>query len=105
MATYNNARQIAAGATAEITGHDSSYDYAEMSIVDAIAAADNTNVIVTGTVVKINTAYSSSYNNISITISDDEGNQLDEPLYFRNDMYETYYKIVFDLDSEYEDYR
>ena len=37
--------------------------------------------------------------------TDDEGNQLDEPLYFRNDMYETYYKIVFDLDSEYEDYR
>jgi len=76
MATYNSNRQIAAGATAEITGHDSSYDYKEMSIVDAIAAADNTNVIVTGTVVKINTAYSSSNNNISVTIADDNGTQL-----------------------------
>ena len=76
MATYNENRQIAAGATATITGHDSSYDYTEMSIVDAIAAADNTNVIVTGTVVKINTAYSSSYNNISVTIADDNGTQL-----------------------------
>ncbi len=75
MATYNG-RQIGAGATAEITGHDESYDYTEMTIKEALAAEDNTNVIVTGTVVKINTAYSSSYNNISITISDDEGNTL-----------------------------
>ena len=76
MATYNSNRQVAAGATATIDGHDSSYDYVEMSIVDAIKADDNTNVIVTGTVVKINTAYSSYYNNISITIADDNGNQL-----------------------------
>ncbi len=76
MATYNG-RQIGAGATAEITGHDTSYDVIpEYTIPDALAAADNTNVIVTGTVVKINTAYSSQYNNISVTIADDEGNQL-----------------------------
>ena len=76
MATHNSSRQIAAGATAEITGHDSSYDYAEMSITEALAAADNTNVIVTGTVVNIETAYSSSYNNISVYIADENGNQL-----------------------------
>ena len=75
MGTYNG-RQIAAGSTATITGHDSSYDYKELSIEEAIAVADNTNVIVTGTVVKINTAYSSNYKNISVTISDDNGTQL-----------------------------
>ena len=52
MATYNG-RQIGAGATAVITGHDSSYDYTEMTIAEALLAEDNTNVIVTGTVVKI----------------------------------------------------
>ena len=76
MATYNNARQIAAGATAEITGHDASYDYVEVSIAEALKVADNTNVIVTGTVVKIGTAYSSQYDNISVYIADDNGTQL-----------------------------
>lgn len=76
MATYNDDRQIGAGATAEITGHDSSYDYTEMTIAEAIAAEDDTNVIVTGTVVKIHTAYSESYNNISVYIADDNGTQL-----------------------------
>ena len=76
MATYNEARQIAAGATATIDDHDNSYDYDEMTIAEAIASADNTNVIVTGTVVKIGTAYSSSYNNISVYIADEEGTQL-----------------------------
>ena len=75
MATYNG-RQIGAGSTAEITGHDSSYDYAEMTIEEALAAEDNTNVIVTGTVVKIGTAYDSYYKNISVYIADDNGKQL-----------------------------
>ncbi len=76
MATYNSNRQMAQGGTAEITGHDSSYDYAQMTIAEAIKVADNTNVIVTGTVVKINTAYSEQYGNISVTIADENGNQL-----------------------------
>ena len=76
MATYNSNRQVAAGATATIDGHDSSYDYAELTIEEALAAADNTNVIVTGTVVKIGTAYSSQYNNISVYIADENGTQL-----------------------------
>jgi len=76
MATYENNRQIAAGATATITGHDDSYDYAEMTITEALAAADNTNVIVTGTVAKIGTAYNEQYGNISVYISDDDGTQL-----------------------------
>lgn len=76
MATYNDARQIAAGATAVITGHDNSYNYVEMTIAEALAADDDTNVIVTGTVVKIGTAYNSSNNDISVDIADDEGTTL-----------------------------
>jgi len=76
MATYNGSRQIAAGATAEITGHDASYDYEEMSIEEALQAADGANVIVTGTVVKIGTAYSSQHGNISVYIADENGTQL-----------------------------
>lgn len=76
MGSHEGSKQIAQGATAEITGHDTSYDYEEMTILEAIEAADNTNVIVTGTVVKIGTAYSEQYNNISVYIADEEGNQL-----------------------------
>ena len=75
MGTYNG-RQIAQGSTAEITGHDSSYDYVEMTILEAVKASDNTNIIVTGTVVEIATAYNEDYKNISVYISDDEGNRL-----------------------------
>ena len=76
MATYNSARQVAAGATASIDGHDDSYDYTEMTIEEALAAPDNTNVIITGTVVEINIAYSEQYGNISVTIADENGNKL-----------------------------
>ena len=75
MATYNG-RQIGAGATAEITGKDSSYTYVEMTIPEALAAADGTNVIVTGTVSEIKTAYSEQYGNISVNIVDDANNVL-----------------------------
>ena len=48
----------------------------EMTIPEANAAADGTAVIVTGTVKEINTAWSDQYNNITVTIVDDEGNTL-----------------------------
>ena len=77
MATYNDNRQIGQGATATITGHDESYDVIpEYTIPDALKADDNTNVVVTGTVVKIGTAYSSSFDNISVYIADENGVQL-----------------------------
>ncbi len=77
MATYNNARQIAAGATAEITGHvEVTQTYTEMTIPQAIAADDNTLVIVKGTVKTIDGAWSDSYGNMSVTIVDDAGNEL-----------------------------
>ena len=76
MGSYNGSKQVVAGSTAEITGHDSSYDYAEMTIAEALAAEDNTNVIVTGTVVEIGTAYSEQYGNISVYIADEAGTRL-----------------------------
>ena len=75
MATYNG-RQIGAGATAEITGKDNSYVYVEMTIPEALAAADGTNVIVTGTVSEIGIAYSEQYGNISVNIVDESNNVL-----------------------------
>lgn len=68
MGTYDG-RQVING-TAVIDGHDSSYDYTEMTIAEALEAADGTNVIISGIVVEIGTAYSADYNNISVYITD-----------------------------------
>lgn len=77
ITTYGGNRQIAQGATAYIDGHDDSYDYVpEYTIPEAIALPDNTNVTVIGTVTVINIAYNEDYNNITVTISDEEGNTL-----------------------------
>ena len=76
MASYNESRQIAQGATAEIVGKATVDGPVEMSIVEALAAEDGTAVIVTGTVTKVNYAWSDSYGNMSVTISDDAGNTL-----------------------------
>lgn len=74
MATYNGSRQIAQGGTAVITGHDTSYDVVpEYTIPDALVADDGTNVKITGTVVKINGAWSTTYNNMNVTIADENG--------------------------------
>jgi len=63
MATYNDARQVAAGATAEIAPKP-------LTVAQALELADGADVLVKGTVTKINTAWSDQYNNISVTISD-----------------------------------
>lgn len=79
MATYNNARQVAQGATAVIEGKDPTFvvpEYVECTIPEAIALPDLSLVIVSGTVTKINTAWDSGYKNISVTISDADGNTL-----------------------------
>ncbi|MBQ4107991.1 MAG: hypothetical protein IJC80_01180, partial [Clostridia bacterium] len=76
LTTYNDKKQIGQGGTATIDGHDSSYDYVEMTISEALAAADGKNVIVVGTVSKIGTEYNSQYNNISVYIQDEAGNEL-----------------------------
>ena len=84
VGSYNGSKQIAAGATAviESTGDDSGDDTpvendpVEMTIPEANAAADDTKVIVTGTVKEINTPWSDQYSNITVTIVDAEGNTL-----------------------------
>ena len=76
VGSYNGSKQIAQGATAEIIGQVEVDGPKEMTIAEALAAEDGTDVIVTGTVVKIGTAYSSSHNNISVYIKDDNGDEL-----------------------------
>ncbi len=46
------------------------------TIPEALAAADGTDVVVTGYVKEINTAWSTKFKNMSVTIADDEGNTL-----------------------------
>lgn len=46
------------------------------TIPEALAAADGTDVVVTGYVKSIDTAWSTNFNNMSVTIADDEGNTL-----------------------------
>ena len=76
MATYNDDRQVGQGATAVISGHNSSYDYTEMTIDEALEAADNSNVIVSGIVVEIAIAYDEDYGNMSVYIASDSGTRL-----------------------------
>ena len=72
VGTYNSTNQIAAGATATILEKAP----VEMTIPEAVAAADGTAVIVKGTVKEINTAWSEQHGNITVTIEDADGNTL-----------------------------
>ena len=47
-----------------------------MTIPEVLASADGTDVVVSGTVVKINEGWSTQYKNITITIQDADGNEL-----------------------------
>ena len=66
---YKGTKQIAAGATATI-------DYDAVTLTEAIALPDDTAVVVTGTVTKIDYSWSDTNKNMSVTITDDEGNTL-----------------------------
>lgn len=79
MATHGGARQIAAGATAKINGKDPNFvapELKEYSIPDALKLKDLMPVIVKGQVVKVDTPWDSGYKNMSVTIADEDGNQL-----------------------------
>ncbi len=77
MATYNGARQVAQGATAEITGHeDIVLEYPEKTIPEVLAADDNTLVTVKGTVKTVDGAWSDDFGNMNVTIVDEAGNEL-----------------------------
>lgn len=78
IGSYNNAKQLAAGATAVITGKTEveEPDPVEVTLADAAELEDGTLVLVQGIVTEINTAWSDSYNNISVTITDANGDSL-----------------------------
>ena len=76
LTTYNGLKQIGAGATAEVLGYGKDYGYLDVSIPQVEKLPDNTNVIVTGTVIIINTPYNEEFDNISVTIADEYGNEL-----------------------------
>ena len=62
VGSYNGAKQIAAGATAEII--------AEKTLAEAVALEDGTAVVVKGTVSAIKTPWDEGYGNISVDITD-----------------------------------
>ena len=77
MGSYNGNKQVAQGSTAVINGHiDVSIDYTYVTIPEALKLADDAYIAVTGTVKSVDTAWSDSYGNISVTIEDADGNTL-----------------------------
>ena len=77
ITTYYDQREVAEGATAKIIGHDSSFEVKHVSTVsEVLSLPDYTNVIVIGTVTSIDTPYNSINDNISVTISDENGNSI-----------------------------
>ena len=77
MATYNGNRQINEGSTAVIVGYDPTYDVInEYTVAEALLLPDNTNLMVRGTVISIDTEYSIDHNNICVTIQGDDGSTL-----------------------------
>ncbi len=60
----------------EVCGNEDPDHYFEMTIPEALAAADGKKVSVTGTVVEINTPFDDYYQNITVTIADENGKTL-----------------------------
>ena len=73
LGSYEGTKQIVAGATAEIVSSESS---SVNTIVDALNANPGATATLTGTVKTINTAWNSEYNNMSITLEDENGNTI-----------------------------
>ena len=68
-------KEILAGATAEIS-EQTSDEYFQKTIPEVLAMPDGTDVIVSGTVSTINYVWNNEYNNMSVTITDADGNEL-----------------------------
>ena len=64
------------GVCANGCGIDDPDYYFPMTITEALAQDDGKKVQVTGTVIKINTAWNTQYNNITVTIADGSGDTL-----------------------------
>ncbi len=73
VSSYNGDKQIDQGATAEVTGH-ATYD--EVSIADALASNDGRFVTFTGTVSEVTYAWSDTYGNMSVIVTDESGNTI-----------------------------
>ena len=67
---------ITCGDVTETKTFDIALSKAPISIPEANALADGSDVLVSGTVVEINTEWSEQYGNITVTIADDAGNKL-----------------------------
>lgn len=85
MGTYNTFTTISASLVKYAASSYPTHMYAEgsdlpkpveMTITEALAAEDGSLVIVTGTVKSIDTAWDSSFGNMSVTIEDEAGNTL-----------------------------
>ena len=79
VGSYNGAKQLAAGGTAIITkaaaeeGGETPEGPVEVTIKEALELDDGAEVILTGVVTEIKTAYSEQYGNISVTLKDATG--------------------------------
>ena len=69
--SYSNETHKCTVCSAEDPDH-----YFEMSISDALEQEDGKKVAVTGTVTNIKDTWNTQYNNMSVTITDDNGNQI-----------------------------
>lgn len=67
---------ITCGDVTETKTFEIALSKAPITIPEALALPDGANVLVSGTVVEINTEWSDQYNNITVTIADAEGNKL-----------------------------
>lgn len=83
VGSYKGEKQLAAGGTAQILGASEEGGeeggetpapetpvYTEMTLAEALAAEDGTNVTITGTVTSIKTPWSDQYGNITVFIND-----------------------------------
>ena len=73
---HSGVKQIAAGATAEITASGAEVAFPEYTFAELEALKDGTNITVVGTVSEINSAWSEQYGNMNVYITDGEGNTL-----------------------------
>ena len=77
VGSFNNNKQIAQGATAEITGHDTSYDPSDevqkVTIAEALLLVDGSKVEIKATVDKIMSNWDTQYSNMEVNIIDETG--------------------------------
>ena len=88
VAVYNGTNQLAQGCTAVINnggngdnggnegGNTEVPEGGVYTIPQVLAAAEGTNVIVSGQVIEINEVWNTQYNNMTVTIADKDGNEL-----------------------------